>query len=320
MGEAAKPGGVAVLSLAPVLMISVEREGGAVRDVHLHPGGQGVWVARMVALLGVRVRLVAPFGGEPGAALQALVARDGAEVSPVPVAAPNAVWISEEHEGEEATWAESRPPALLRHDADALFDLLLAAGLQASVTVLTGDPVGDLVDPGVYSRLAHDLHAVEGAVVGDLSGRVLRAALEGGLDVAKVSHEELVDGGWASGDSEDELRAGVEALRAAGAGAVLVSRAAEPLLAHDGTRHVTAATPDFAPRNERGAGDSMTGALASALARGRALDDALRCAVAAGALNVRRQGLGTGTREAIGRLAETVRISPAPAPSPPGGG
>jgi 1-phosphofructokinase len=52
----------------------------------------------------------------------------------------------------------------------------------------------------------------------------------------------------------------------------------------------------------------MTAALAVALAHGRATDDALRMATAAGALNVTRLGLGTGDRRAIERLAERIEI------------
>ena len=44
-------GRVAVFAPHPLLSITVERRGGG-DDVHLHPGGQGVWVSRMAAELG----------------------------------------------------------------------------------------------------------------------------------------------------------------------------------------------------------------------------------------------------------------------------
>jgi fructose-1-phosphate kinase PfkB-like protein len=54
------------------------------------------------------------------------------------------------------------------------------------VTVLTGGPPG-VMDARRYGGLAHDLHAVGGCVVADLSGEQLEGAIEGGLDVMKVA-------------------------------------------------------------------------------------------------------------------------------------
>ncbi len=56
--------------------------------MHVHPGGQGLWVASMARALGARVTVCGPFGGEGGAILQQLVAKDGAEVRASTAAAP----------------------------------------------------------------------------------------------------------------------------------------------------------------------------------------------------------------------------------------
>lgn len=299
-----------MLGCALALMVSVERaEGDDAADVHLHPGGQGFWVARMAARLGAAVTLAAPVGGEPGVALRALVEDEGVGMRAISTCQPNGVWISEHEEGEPASIAELPPPSLARHEADELFNALLAVGLESEVTVLTGSPP-DVMGGERYRGLAHDLHAVGGRVVADLSGDQLEQAIEGGVDVVKVAHDELLEAGLAEGDSPEQLLAAAGRLRERGAGAVLVSRADEPLLADLGDRRVEVLTPAFRPVNHRGAGDSMTGGLAAALAAGEEIDVALRLAVAAGALNVTRHGLGSGDADAIRRLAERVEVKP----------
>jgi 1-phosphofructokinase len=309
-----------VLGLAPILMISVEARSDGGREAHLHPGGQGVWVARMAARLGVPVTLVAPLAGEPGVALGALIESEGVRVRHHGSREPCGVWISEGHEGEPATVYDQPPPSLSRHDGDALLDLMLAEALGAAVTVLTGDPRGDMLDPPSFRRLANDLHALAGTVVGDLAGSALDAALDGGLDVLKVSDEELVAAGLAEDASRGALLDAVGPLRDRGAEAVLISRAAEPAIAHTGERLVELHAPAFEVLNHRGAGDSMTGALAAALSEGAPIENAMRRAVAAAAMNVRRRGLGTGSRDTIERLAPRVTLEPLDGPRARSGG
>jgi 1-phosphofructokinase len=309
--EPRKDRSVGVLACAPALMVSIERTpAGDVADVHLHPGGQGFWVARMAARLGAAVTLVGPFGGESGVALRALIEAEGIRVSAVPTRVSNRVWVSRGKEGEPASVAESPAAALTRHEVDGLFNAMLAAGLESRVAVLTGDPEGALA-ASRYTDLAQNLMSLGGTVVADLSGEQLLAAVDGGLHAVKVAHDELVQTGLAGDDSWRQLVRGAGALRERGAGAVVVSRAEEPLLADLGDRIVSAGGPAFRSVNDRGAGDSATGALAAALAAGREMTDALAWAVAAGALNVTRHGLGSGESAAIMALAEKIEISTA---------
>jgi 1-phosphofructokinase len=136
----------------------------------------------------------------------------------------------------------------------------------------------------------------------------LTGALEGGVDLLKLSDEQLVEGGHARGDAPDELWSGLERLHEAGAAAVLLSRADAPSLVLDGSRRLEVEPPRFEALNPRGAGDTMTAAAAAGLARGLDLEQALAPAAAAAALNVTRQGLGTGDFRAIERVAEHVEV------------
>ena len=63
---------VTVFGPDPLLSVTIERTG-AVDEVHVHPAGQGVWVARMAGELGAWPILCGFLGGETGTALLPLL-------------------------------------------------------------------------------------------------------------------------------------------------------------------------------------------------------------------------------------------------------
>jgi 1-phosphofructokinase len=187
------------------------------------------------------------------------------------------------------------------------------AGLEAGVAVLAGaGPWATPVLPADhYRRLAIDLRANGTPVVADLSGEAQACALEGGVSVLKVSHEQLVDDGWLTkGQADDEaaVLSVMRRLRRQGAEHVLVTRAGDPALALVDGAAVAVRPPALEVVDHRGAGDSMTAGLAAGLARGLDLLDALRLGAAAAGLNVTRRGLATGDRWDIERLAEHIEL------------
>ena len=132
------------------------------------------------------------------------------------------------------------------------------------------------------------------------------AALEGGLDVLKMSHEELLrEGRTASAGTEDVIDA-MRRLRTAGAAAVVVSRAEDSTLALVDDEVVEVDAPRLEAVDHRGGGDSLTAGITAGLARGVHLVEALRVGAAAGALNVTRRGLASGSRTAIEQVADHV--------------
>ena len=89
---------------------------------------------------------------------------------------------------------------LERHATHELYGIALGAGLDADVTMVTGCQPPDIVDPDVYRRLVTDLHANNKLVIADLTGAPLRAALHAGVELLKLSEEELVSEGYAASD------------------------------------------------------------------------------------------------------------------------
>ena len=89
------------------------------------------------------------------------------------------------------TVAAVASPRLQRHEVDELFGAMTAAALTSDVAVLTGPEHERVMSSDVFRRLASDLRSNGVAVIGDLTGPALESALAGGLDLLKLSHEEL---------------------------------------------------------------------------------------------------------------------------------
>jgi 1-phosphofructokinase len=307
-------GRVAVFAPGLLLTITIEQHEDVGARVHVHAGGQGYWVARLVTRLGADALLCSSFGGEPGRVLRPLVDDDGLEVRGVDAAGETGAYVHDRRRGDRDVVVETEQPPLDRHELDELYTATLGAAIEAGVCVLAGSRPDTVVPHDVYRRLAADLRSNDVTVVADLSGEQLRAALAGGVDLLKVSHDELLESGWATGDDRDSLLDAMGRVIDAGARELVVSCAEEPALAFVGGSWFEVTTPSMEVIDHRGAGDSMTAALAVAKARGFAGSDALALAAGAGALNVTRHGLGSGDAATIAQLARRVDITGIPLP------
>jgi 1-phosphofructokinase len=294
---------------APRLTVTIELRGEA-PDLHLHPGGQGVWQARMLRAMDARVMLCAVFGGETGEVAQGLLANAGIDVRAVNGESRNGAYVHDRRSGDRVDIVDVPGEPLTRHEIDELYNVALAEGLRAGVCLLAGPGHPPVVEPEVYRRLASDLASNGCVVVADLHGEHLHAAASGGARVLKVSHDELVADGKASSDAFDDLVDAACRLRREGVETVIITRAQHPALAVVDDEVFEVVAPQMEIVDPKGAGDSMTAAVAASLARDESVLDAIRTGAAAGALNVTRHGLGSGQRDAIMQLRERVRLQP----------
>jgi 1-phosphofructokinase len=309
-----------VMIFAPVPRITVTIEQPSHEaELHVHAGGQGIWQARMVALLGVPVTLCGYVGGEVGRLLRPLLAGEGLTVKALERPGSSGWYVHDRRGGERATIAEASAVPLSRHEVDELYGLALAEGLRSRVTILSGPENPSVAPPDMYRRLAADLRAHDRLVVADLIGSYVRAVLNGGVSFLKMAHDEAVHDGWAAQDIETELIGALWKLHAAGADAVFISRAERPSLALLDEEVVEVRSPRLEVTDARGAGDSLTAAVAAVLAKGGSLTEAVRTGAAAGAVNVTRHGLGTGHAEVISELLGRVSLHSWPGRDPSAG-
>lgn len=300
---------IAVFAPHLTLTVTVEKATDAAPDdIHIHPGGQGFWVARMLRHLGEQPLLCGPVGGEAGAVLRNLIERWGIDLSPVEVQESSPAIIQDRRSGDRNPIAEATPATLARHELDDAYGRILDHALSSEVVVITGQP-REIVPVDTYRRLGHDLASADVRVVGDFHGTELDAFLEGGtLDFLKVSDDDLTEDGKLGGDDEESALTELHRLNGAGAQNVVISRGVRPSVALiDGTTYRVIG-PELEAVDFRGAGDSMTAGLSAALRRRLGPEESLRLAAGAGAANVTRHGLGSASEDLIPRLAERVSV------------
>jgi 1-phosphofructokinase len=298
---------VTVFGPHPLLAVTIERRGES-DDVHLHPAGQGVWVARMVGELEAHPVLCGFTGGETGKVLQPLLDELPGDRRLVTTAAWSGSYVMDRRSGEREpiAFAWSAPPT--RHEIDDLFSVTTTSALASEVLVLCGPVPSESLPVEIFGKLVADSRAGDTRTIVDLSPPRLNSALEGEPDIVKVNDWQLAEflGRGVSGD--DDLRSGARELLAAGARTAMVTRGADPALIATREHTWELTPPRFEEGAREGSGDSMVGAMAAMLARGLPLEEALRWGAAAGAANFLRHGLGTGSRTVIEDLLGRVEL------------
>lgn len=302
-------GSVVIFAPSPVLTVTVEDVNGSA-DIHLHAGGQGVWQARMLKVLGADVTMCAVFSGETGGVLKHLIADEGVTVLPVSGEGSSGAYVHDRRGGERDVVAESAGHRLTRHELDELYGLTLQAGMKAGTVILSGTGREDSVPPDMYRRLTTDLRTAGCTVIADLAGERLDGILQGGPSVVKMSDSEVVDSGRAEAAETDQLIEAMHRLTKEGASAVIITRAHEPSLFLSDGELSEIHVPQFEAVETSGAGDSLTAGVAAVLADGGSLHDAVVLGTAAGAHNVTRHGLGSGEASVIHEVAKLVNVVP----------
>jgi 1-phosphofructokinase len=247
--------------------------------------------------------------GETGAVVESILEREGVTLRAVTVAGATAVNVEENTEARQESLVHSEPATLDRHGLDDLYGVTLGAAVGSQAAVLTGSAWPDVLPPSTFRRFAADLAEIGVPVVVDLSGEQLRAALEGGVAVVKVSDEELERDGIMSDRTQDAAEAAFDVLHDLGAADVVISRGSEPTLALFGGQRYLVAAPSLEIVESKGSGDSMTAALAAGVALGLEPEEMLRLAVAAGAVNVTRHGLGGADAGVVREAATAVEVT-----------
>ena len=291
---------VAIFGPHPLLTVAVE-EGD---DIHLHVGGQGVWVSVMATELGAETVLCGFAGGERGAVVRALLP----EARLVETAGETGCWVVDRRGEQREVIATQLQPHPSRHELDDLFSVTVAAALDADALVVCNPYPGEALPLEVYENLVGDVRQAGVPVYVDLSSPRLDRALIARPDLVKSNDWELAEFVTDAVDPPDKLEAAIAKLRAAGASDVIITRGPETAFAFVDDAAYEIRPPRFDRGAREGCGDTMMGALAATRAAGAGWPEALVTATAAGAANFLRHGLGTGHRDVVERLEASVEL------------
>lgn len=305
----ATPPHIVVFGPDPLLSIAIEQSPGGGDEIHLHAGGQGVWVARMAAELGGTPVLCGFAGGETGAVVRGLLESLPGQHRLVPSTQPTGSYVADRRAADRKLLAHAVAGPRSRHEVDALLSVTCAAALGADALVVCNPYPAAGFPAEAYAELVTDVRAAGTPVLVDLSTPRLDAALEGRPDLVKLNDWELAE--FVRGPVDGpRLEAAAQRLRSRGARVVVVTRGGEPAIAFTPDGALEIVPPRFDRGHQQGSGDAMMGALAVSLGSGAELPEALALGAAAGAANFLRRGLGSATREVVEELLPNVVVRP----------
>jgi 6-phosphofructokinase 2 len=275
----------------------------------MDPGGGGVNVARVLHELGSPTRAVVLSGGVFGRHLESLIAAEGVDCVPVPIAGTTriAMTVHDEKTGHEYRFV-GEGPVVAEPEIHAALAVL--AQQEADWLVISGSlPRG--MAPELLGHIVRHAHARGRQVVVDTSGPALRAALGPGLALIKPSlreFEELVGRPLPTPAEQDA--AALALVREGLAARIAVSLSGQGALLATEAGVVRRPAIPVRAVGTVGAGDSFLAALVRALARGAAPADALAWGLAAGAAAVMATGTARPRRATIEKLFAQATKTP----------
>ena len=302
---------IVTLSLNPT--IDVASQADLVRPTHkirteqetYDPGGGGVNVARVITELGGRAAVICPAGGFTGSMLDEMLGAIPIPRTIVPISGRTRISLTvfERKSGHEFRFIPSGPelsPAELEACLEAVrnstFDYFVASGSESR-----GAPAD------ILAQFAEIVAAKGGKFILDSSGPGLSATIERApVYLVKPSFGELESLVGRRLDDESARDAALDLVRRGRAEIVTVTMGAAGALLVTKDTTLRMWSPKIRTRSAVGAGDSFLAAMTLALAEGRAIEDALIFAIAAGAATVLTPGTMLCRKEDVARIYDDL--------------
>ena len=285
-----------------------------VQDTHAAAGGKGNNVARVLRVLGRPVRATGFLAGDAGRWIHRALVAEGVDSRFVTVPGETRTCLALiDPEAGRVGEIREPGPTIARADQEKLLAELPGLATACSFAVVSGSlPAG--VAPSYLAAVVRTLRAAGLSVLLDAKGPALEAALQAGPSLAKPNLEELSGLLGRPLAPEEAPAAAREAAKTWGV-PMVVSLGPDGAVAADPDGSLFIATaPSVTAINTVGAGDSMSAGLASALAEGAGLAEALRVGVACGTASVLTEGIGIVRLPDVDDLLPRVVLRSEPGP------
>ena len=273
----------------------------------LTPGGKGVNVAAVLAVLGVPADVGGFLGTENASLFETFFADRGMGDRFVRLPGRTRTGVKVIDEQAETT-TDINFPGLDADGAalDALAERLAADAGGAHWVALCGSlPPG--APPDLYRRLADVARAAGASVALDTSGPALAAGVAASPTLVKPNRAELEELVGRALEDDDALLAAADDLRAGGIDTVIVSLGADGALFVTADGAVLARPPDVAVVSTVGAGDSMVAGTIAADLRGLPIAETAALATACSVVAISQIGSDLDPQR-IDAVASDVKI------------
>ena len=272
------------------------------------PGGKGINVSKVIAVLGGQSVAMGILGGNTGNAIAGKLQEMGLCCDFTFVSGETRTNLKIV-DPEKGSFTDVNEPGCAVSQAvlDGLLEKLTAKILPGDIVILSGSlPKGAPVD--TYCQYVAACKMAGAKVFLDADGGAMQAGLEAKPYLVKPNDEELSRLLGKELTEEKELLAGARRLLAQGLEKVVVSMGGRGALYVTGEKTVIAKGLKVPVASTVGAGDSVVAALALAEEQGLSLEEAAVFSTAVGAANVMCSGTQAPQRSEIERLYHQVTI------------
>lgn len=269
-------------------------------------GGKGINASRMLAELGSETVALGFIGGRTGRFIESVLHEEGITTDFVQTKAETRTNVAiQDLQGSPPTTLNEKGGPITAHELAYLEERVKVWAAKSKIMIMGGSiPLG--VDASIYRDLINVAQAEGARVILDADNKPLELGITAHPMMIKPNLDEAERLCGRTLSSPGEIADAAQSLALQGVEIVVVSMGKDGAVAASKDEVWQAVPPQVEAVSTVGSGDSMVAGIASALADGKSLPDALALGSAAGSATAMSSGVEMGKREDVYRLLPEV--------------